>query len=117
MKSVASTAKKAKGHKRHAVVDTMGNLLGIVVHAANIHDTKSGILAAQKACEKSPSIQAFFADVGYLDTFIDEIQQQLRTGRTFSRKSSRMNGKTSVALDCRMYLCWDECCPSPPLAA
>lgn len=105
--------KKTKGHKRHAVVDTMGNLLGIVVHAANIHDTKLGILAAQKACEKSPSIQAFFADVGYLDTFIDEIQQQLRTGRTFPRKSSRMSGKTSVALDCRMYLCLDECC-SPP---
>lgn len=59
------------------------------------------------------SIQAFFADVGYLDTFIDEIQQQFRTGRTFSRKSSRMSGKTSVALDCRMYLCWDECCPPP----
>ena len=47
---------KTKGRKRHAVVDTMGNLLGVVVHAANIHDAKSGILAAQKACEKYPSI-------------------------------------------------------------
>ena len=104
---------KTKGRKRHAVVDTMGNLLGIVVHAAKIHDTKSGILAAQKACEKYPSIQAFFADAGYRGTFIDEVQRQLRAGWTFSRKSSRMSGKTSVALDCRMYLCLDECC-SPP---
>lgn len=34
---------KTKGRKRHADVNTMGNLLGIVVHADNIHDTKSGI--------------------------------------------------------------------------
>ena len=32
--------KKVKGRKRHIVVDTMGNLLAISVHAANIHDTK-----------------------------------------------------------------------------
>lgn len=70
--------KKTKGRKRHAVVDTMGNLLSIVVHAANIHDTKSGILAAKKACEKYPSIQASCADAGYRGTFIDEVQQQLQ---------------------------------------
>ena len=52
----------------------MGNLLGIVVHAANIHDTKSGILAAQKACKKYPSIQAFCADAGYRGTCIDEVK-------------------------------------------
>ena len=33
-------------NKRHIVVDTMGNLLAVMVHAVNIHDTKSGILAA-----------------------------------------------------------------------
>ena len=41
--------KKVKGRKRHIVVDTMGNLLAISVHAANIHDTKSGITPATKA--------------------------------------------------------------------
>ena len=77
MKSAASMAEKAKGRKRHAVIDTMGNLLGIVVHAANIHDTKSGILAAQKACKKYPSIQAFCADAGYRGTCIDEVKVTL----------------------------------------
>lgn len=33
---------KTKGRKRHIAVDTMGNLLFIKVHAANIHDTVSG---------------------------------------------------------------------------
>ncbi|MDK4539964.1 hypothetical protein, partial [Kingella kingae] len=27
----------------HIAVDTLGNLLSVVVHAANIHDTKAGI--------------------------------------------------------------------------
>ena len=49
--------KKIKGRKRHIVVDTMGNLLAIKVHAANIHDTKSGINPAKKAYEKYPSIK------------------------------------------------------------
>ena len=30
--------KKVKGRKRHIVVDTMGNLLKVVVHAANVQD-------------------------------------------------------------------------------
>ena len=64
----------------------MGNLLGIVVHAANIHDTKSGILAAQKACKKYPSIQAFCADAGYRGTCIDEVNQQLRRRVDVSEK-------------------------------
>jgi len=34
---------KIKGRKRHIVVDAMGNLLAVTVHAANIHDTKSGL--------------------------------------------------------------------------
>ena len=38
-------------------------------YAANIHDTKSGILAARKAFEKYPTIQRFCADAGYRKTF------------------------------------------------
>lgn len=36
---------KTKGRKRHIVVNTMGNLLAVAVHAAKIYNTKSGILA------------------------------------------------------------------------
>ena len=49
--------KKVKGRKRHIVVDIMGNLLSVVVHAANIHDTKSGINPA-RACLKTHNICA-----------------------------------------------------------
>ena len=48
----------------------MGCLLAVVVHAANVHDTKSGIDPAVKAFWKYPAIQKFCADEGYRKTFV-----------------------------------------------
>ena len=58
----------------------MGNLLAVVVHAANIHDTKSGILPARDAFGKYPSIQRFCADAGYRKTFEQDVSQELNLG-------------------------------------
>ena len=55
----------------------MGNLLAVVIHAANIHDIKSGILAAREACEKFPSIQRFCADAGYRKPFEQDVSREL----------------------------------------
>ncbi|ULJ61587.1 transposase [Wielerella bovis] len=66
--------KKIKGRKRHIAVDTMGNLLAVVVHAANIHDTKAGIFVAQKAFETYPSLKGFCTDAGYCGTFKQEVE-------------------------------------------
>ena len=63
--------------KRHIVVDTMGNLLAVVIHAANIHDTKSGIWVAREDFEKYPSIQRFCADAGYRKTFEQDVSCEL----------------------------------------
>ena len=40
-------------------------MLSVDVHAANIHDTKSGIFTAKEAYTNYPSIQKFCADAGY----------------------------------------------------
>lgn len=69
--------KKIKGRKRHIVVDTMGNLLAIIVHAANVHDTKSGILPAKAAFLKYPTIQKFCGDAGYRKSFERDVLEQL----------------------------------------
>jgi len=58
----------------------MGNLLAITVHAANIHDTKSGISPARKAYEKYPTIQRFCGDDGYRKSFEEAVSQQLGLG-------------------------------------
>ena len=69
--------KKIKGRKRHIVVDTLGNLLAIVVHAANIHDTKSGIRVAESACKIYGKLKGFCADAGYAGTFVEQVKKKL----------------------------------------
>jgi putative transposase len=78
--------KKVKGRKRHIVVDTMGNLLAITVHAANIHDTKSGINPAKKAYEKYPTIQKFCGDDGYRKSFEADVRELLGLGVDISKR-------------------------------
>ena len=61
--------KKVKGRKRHIAIDTMGNILFIKVHAANIHDTNYGAIVLAKAKRKYQTIKAVCGDAGYLKTF------------------------------------------------
>ena len=70
--------KKVKGRKRHIVTDTMGNLLAVVVHAANAHDTKSGINPARKAFKKYKTIKKFCGDEGYKKSFVADVKSELK---------------------------------------
>lgn len=68
--------KKVKGRKRHIVVDILGNLLHVSVHAANQNDTIAAGPVLARAAEKYPSIEAFSGDAGYRGTavtFVDEV--------------------------------------------
>ena len=64
----------------------MGNLLAVVVHAANIHDTKAGILPAELAVGRYPSIERFCADMGYRGTFVLDVDEILGRGVDISEK-------------------------------
>ena len=78
--------KKIKGRKRHIVVDILGNLLMVMVHAANIHDTKSGCEVLFRAKEKYPSIKAFSGDQGYCKTALDYARNALKVPLYISKK-------------------------------
>ena len=67
--------KRVKGRKRHAVSDTMGNLLTVKVHAANIHDTVAGEVVFKAAYSKYPSIKGCGADAGYRKTFVTALKE------------------------------------------
>ena len=87
---------KTKGRKRHIVVDVMGNLLAVIVHAANIHDTKSGLSVAELAYKRYLSIKKFCADAGYRGTFVQEVLEKLSLGVDISEKIKPhewMNGR------------------------
>ena len=64
----------------------MGSLLSAVVHAANVHDTVSGIGPARLAVESYPSIERFCADAGYRGTFVLDVDETLGLGVDISEK-------------------------------
>jgi putative transposase len=78
--------KKVKGRKRHIVAVITGNLLAVSVHAANIHDTKSGINPAKKAYAKYMSIQRFCGDEGYRKSFEEEALERLGVGVDITKR-------------------------------
>lgn len=57
--------KKVKGRKRHIIVDTMGLLLAVVVHAANEHDIKSASIVIVELRGKFSRLVKIIADVSY----------------------------------------------------
>jgi transposase len=64
----------------------MGNILGVCVHAANIHDTKSGCYVYQEAKQKFESIQGVCADAGYRGTFVDFVKTKYSETVEISKK-------------------------------
>jgi transposase len=59
------SGKKIKGRKRHILVDTLGLLLNIVVHPANIQDRDGAFHLLRPARRLFPFIERIFADGGY----------------------------------------------------
>ncbi len=69
--------KLVKGHKRHVVVDILGHLLHVEVHAANLSDTVRGCEVMRRAAEKHPRIEAFSGDAGYRGTAVQYVDEKL----------------------------------------
>jgi transposase len=58
--------KKVTGRKRHVLVDTLGLLLNVVVHPANIQDRDGAALVLDPRTRSLfPFIERIFADAGY----------------------------------------------------
>lgn len=66
--------KKIKGRKRHILVDTMGLLLLVIVHAANVQDRDGARLLLEKAKELFPRLRLIWADGGYAGKLIGWVQ-------------------------------------------
>lgn len=66
--------KKIKGRKRHILVDTMGLLLLVVVHGANVQDRDGARLLLDKAKGLFPRLRRIWADGGYAGKLIGWVQ-------------------------------------------
>jgi transposase len=58
--------KKVTGRKRHILVDTLGLLLNVVIHAADVQDRDGARLVLDRRTRRLfPFIERIFADAGY----------------------------------------------------
>lgn len=57
--------KKISGRKRHVVVDTLGLLMAVMVHAANIQDREGAMLVLKLLIGRFPRLRKIWADGGY----------------------------------------------------
>jgi len=59
------------GRKRHIVVDTIGLLMAVVVHAADIQDRDGAKLVLTKLLGRFPRLKLIWADAGYAGPLVD----------------------------------------------
>lgn len=67
--------KKVKGRKRHILVDTMGLLIGVLVHSAGIQDRDGARLLLHKLQNCISGIKLIWADGGYTGKLIDWVKE------------------------------------------
>lgn len=67
--------KKTKGRKRHIVVDTMGLLLTVVVHAANIHGSRGAPFVLSELKFRFSRLAKIIADGGYRGELIENTKK------------------------------------------
>jgi transposase len=107
--------KKITGRKRHILVDTLGLLLSIVVHPADVQD-RDGIREVLRQARRSlPFIERIFADAGYQGP--KAAQAVAQTGRWAHRdrqthRSSQVR-RPPQALGRRTNLRLDQPLPAP----
>jgi putative transposase len=79
--------KKIKGRKRHALTDTNGLLLGVVVTPADVQDRDGAKLLLCMFAHNLLSLLMIFADGGYagkLEAFVQSMGQLFGHGASFA---------------------------------
>ncbi|QMU31492.1 IS5 family transposase [Adhaeribacter radiodurans] len=68
--------KKVKGRKRHLLTDTNGLIMGIKVHPANEHESKSAMALLQTVKYKYDQLKTIFADKAYRSQLLEQVKQE-----------------------------------------
>ena len=67
-------AKKVNGRKRHLLVDTLGLLITVVVHAASVQDRDGAKLVIEKVRHTLPRLRLIWADGGYAGQLVEWVR-------------------------------------------
>lgn len=69
--------KKTKGRKQHIITDTLDLILVVVIHAANIHDSKGAVDVISNLKGRFPRLRKIVADGGYRGELIENVKKHL----------------------------------------
>ena len=109
---------KIKGRKRHILVDTMGLLISVAVHPADVQDRDGAFQLLRRARRLFPFIERIFADGGYAGKKKDGARRLAHGGMAVAHREAfrccRLRGLAQT-LDCRTNFCVDQ--PQPPLGS
>jgi putative transposase len=84
--------KKIKGRKRHILVDTMGLLLLVVVHPANIQDRDGAKLVFEKSRNLFPRLKLIWADGGYAGKLVGWVKSACNWVLQIVKRTDDVNG-------------------------
>ena len=80
------------GRKRHLVVDTLGLILMVVVHAADVQDRDGAKLVFRKLRGLYPRLKRIWADGGYAGKLIDWTKRVGRWTLEIVKRSDKVVG-------------------------
>jgi putative transposase len=84
--------KKINGRKRHILVDTMGLILMVVVHAASIHDRDGAKLVFDKIGNLFPKLHLIWADAAYASSLVDWVRHFIGCGIMIVKRCDLTSG-------------------------
>ena len=92
MNTASMGGKKVNGRKRHSVVDTMGNLLRVGVHPADLSDREAAQWWLEVVCAAVPTLQILFADQSYTGALVTWAKEHLQLALEIVKKAADQPG-------------------------
>lgn len=80
------------GRKRHLVVDTLGLVHAVVVHAASVQDRDGAKLVLEQLRGKAPRLQLLWADGGYAGQLVDWVREECGWALEIVKRSDDATG-------------------------
>ena len=84
--------KKINGRKRHIITDTMGFVIAIIIHSANIQDREGAKNVIEELRYKYPRLIKILADQGYTGELADWITKGFRITLEIVKKVVGISG-------------------------
>jgi putative transposase len=84
--------KKTLGRKRHVIVDTLGLILAVLVHAGDIQDRDGARLVLERLHDRFPRLKLIWADGGYAGKLVDWVKATCRWTLEIVKRSDDIAG-------------------------